>query len=61
MNRETFLIDKNLLDNLVKENIRLRARVEELEAKQPIKPQIMENQISIEEYIKTLKKGKKKK
>ena len=60
MSKDTFTIDRKLLESLINENIRLKARVEELENKEPLQPQIMENQISIEEYVKILKKEKKK-
>lgn len=57
MSRDTCIIDRVLLENLVHENIRLRAKVEELEKKEPLVPQVMESQISIEEYME--ENGKK--
>ena len=57
MTKETIKVDKQLYENLIKENIRLR---NELAQYKPMTPQIMINQISIEEYTKSLKKGKKK-
>lgn len=57
MTRETIKVDKQLYENLIKENIRLR---NELAQYKPMTPQIMINQISIEEYTKSLKpKGNK--
>lgn len=58
MTRETVKVDKQLYENLIKENIKLRNEIAQLKGQ--LTPQIMENQISIEEYIRTLKKGKKK-
>lgn len=52
-------MDRKLLESLINENIRLRAELEEYKSREPLKPQIMENQISIKEYIKKLKKEKK--
>jgi hypothetical protein len=60
MSKDTFTIDRKLLESLINENIRLKARVEELENKEPLQPQVLENQISIEEYVKILKKERKK-
>ena len=58
MSRETIKIDKKLYENLIKENIRLRNEIAQLKGQ--LTPQIMENQISIEEYTKLLKpKGNK--
>lgn len=57
MSKDVFIIDKKLLESLVNENIRLRAELEQYKSREPLQPQIMEKQISIEEYIKTLKKG----
>ena len=59
MSRDTIIMDRKLLESLINENIRLRAELEEYKSREPLKPQIMENQISIEEYIKKLKKEKK--
>ena len=58
MTRETIKVDRQLYDSLIKENIRLRNEIAQLKGQ--LTPQIMENQISIEEYTKSLKKGKKK-
>lgn len=60
MGKDIFTIERKLLESLINENIRLKARVEELENKEPLQPQVLENQISIEEYIKILKKERKK-
>lgn len=60
MSKDTIVMNKKLLENLIKENIRLREELEEYKSREPLKPQILENQISMEEYIKTLKKEKKK-
>lgn len=60
MSKDTFTIERKLLESLINENIRLKARVEELENKEPLQPQVLENQISIEEYVKILKKERKK-
>lgn len=58
MSRETIKVDKQLYENLIKENIKLRNEIAQLKGK--LTPQIMENQISMEDYVKSLKKGKKK-
>ena len=46
------------IERLTKENIELKNKL--IDYERPLQPQIMENQISIEEYTKSLKKGKKK-
>lgn len=57
MAKETILVEKGLYENLVKENIRLRAELELYKQKEFIQTQPMEKQISIDEWQKTLKKG----
>ena len=60
MERKKIIVDEELFNKIIRENIILRAKIEQYEEKRPLQPQIMENQISIEDYIKTLKKEKKK-
>ena len=60
MIRETIKVDKKLYEKIIQENIKLRAELEQYKTREPLTPQIMENQISIDDYIKVLKKGKKK-
>lgn len=55
MNSDYIVIEKELLKQIIDENKRLREQIKT----PPKKEQPMERQISIEEYIKTLRKGKK--
>jgi DNA-binding response OmpR family regulator len=55
MNSEYITIERQLLKCLIDENKRLKERLQELE--QPKKDQQEDKQITIDEYIKTLKKG----
>jgi hypothetical protein len=56
MKRFIYMIQS--IEKLTKENIKLKNKL--LDYERPLQPQIMENQISIEEYTKSLKpKGNK--
>lgn len=59
MPMERFIYMIQSIEKLTKENIELKNKL--IDYERPLQPQIMENQISIEEYTKSLKpKGKKK-
>ena len=57
MPMERFIYMIQSIEKLTKENIELKNKL--IDYERPLQPQIMENQISMEEYVKTLKVGKK--
>lgn len=60
MKKDTIEISRVLLESIIKENLRLKEELSIYKPTAPLQPQILDNQISIDEYIKKLKKGKKK-
>ena len=58
MNSEYIIIERELVKTIIEDNKKLKEELKKY--KQPQMDQPMEKQISIEEYIKTLKKEKKK-
>lgn len=61
MNKDTIEISRTLLESVIKENLRLKEELSIYKPTAPLQPQILDNQISIDEYIKSLKPKKNKK
>ncbi len=56
MNSDYIVIERELLKHIIEENKKLKQKLEQYEV--PKKDEPMEKQISLEEYIKTLRKAK---